>query len=98
MDDPAHDQRESLSQPKEFPRTPTWAITDWDQPEFKAPPAPPKLSIRDVMALAKILLVICLSVGWLVLFIVTIGSPSRTGHGIGIGSFFVLVYIARRLL
>ena len=92
MNDPAHDKPESSSKPKEFPRTPTWVITDWDEPESKA--APPKFSIRDVWSLAQRLLVVCLIT---VLFIVAIDSPSRAGRGIGLGSFFVLLYIARRV-
>ena len=95
MNDPAHDKPESLSQPKGFPRTPTWVITDWDEPKSKA--TPPKFSIRDVWGLAQRLLVVFLINGWLVLFIVAIDSPSRAGRGIGLGSLFVLLYIARRV-
>jgi hypothetical protein len=64
MNDPPRDKRESSSQPKEFPRTPNWVITDWGEPESKAP-VTPKFSIRDVWAFAKLGLVICLlSVRW----------------------------------
>src|SRR6266481_1254029 len=86
MDDPAHDQRESLSQPKEFSRTPTWAITDWDEPESKAATAPPKFSIRDFRALANIGLAICLLVSAFVLFGDAVDSPFQRGHRTGIPS------------
>ncbi|SRR6266481_4647002 len=94
MDDPAHDQRESLSQPKEFSRTPTWAITDWDEPESKAATAPPKFSIRDFRALANIGLAICLLVSAFVLFGDAVDSPFQRGHRTGVAWFIVLVCIA----
>ena len=98
MDDPAHDKPESLSQPNEFPRTPTWVITDWNEPESKAANAPRKFSIRDVWSLANICLVICLFVGWFILFIEAIDSPFQRGHELRMAYLIVLVCLVLRLL
>lgn len=44
MNDPVQSKEESSSQPEKSSRTPTWVITEWEEPWAKPPPAPPKFS------------------------------------------------------